>query len=254
MRQFAEQPPARAAGSLPPARGFGPPVSAPLPPVPRTADAGAPADPRAGAPNPVIQRTLKVGGQDFTQAEIDNLYRPGARRTILGNWRASALEHSFATVDKLKEAAMRARDTVPDAAGLFTKANLIFTTETGTRAPTLYFRSGNQSGRLRQQHGSGPLVRTETDKVDYFFSTKAAAEQCRDAARAARTNNDDFVPANPDWRTVPQNGDYHLEVTMSGNDVRGTHLSEGRINLNGLDAYDDASIARIRNQIVGGEP
>ncbi len=57
----------------------------------------------------------------------------------------------------------------------FTKQNLKYITQDVDRKPTLYFENKGQSGRLRQQHNKGPLIRMEPANRKYFFKDKAKA-------------------------------------------------------------------------------
>jgi hypothetical protein len=182
-----------------------------------------------------------------------------SERVILANWGWSLTEHNFVTSsrgsaqEKLDKAVTAAKAQVIDVPPLYSAANLMFLTQGADRLPTLYFKSGNQSGRIRQQHGSGPVVIDQTDKVDYFFPSRDKMEHFYTAAVDARTNKTDFAPDLSTYGATltPKAGHYHFEVTYkSGRKIAKLHPSGGTV-LTDISGYDDIRIKSIYQGVIG---
>ena len=227
MQRFAGVRPVRSSGAatLPPAREFGPAASAaPAAPAAAAHDfarvaVSAPVQ-RAARRHPVydrarpatavsplgqpggmkgrgtavIQRVIKLNGQQLSDDEVAQHGADATERTILANWAASDVEHRFTKARHLKKAVASVKTKPTDASDLYKKANLKFLTKADNRLPTLYFKSGDDSGRLRQQHGKGPKVGSETNKKDYFFENSAHLDTFEAAAKDAKANDRAFDP------------------------------------------------------------
>jgi len=179
---------------------------------------------------------------------------PGAQNiddlqeAVLKRWVALRTRHNFTTDTrssaeaKLFAAAVRVAALMlqGDAISkLFTADNLKFITQDNDRKPTLYFKSGEQSGRFRQTHGSGPTINMEEGKTDFFYKNEADWRAFHQKMSNARRNGEE--PGFLDWQWALQfhgpgteeTGDYHLEVTRNLNGiVTKTHASGGRYSSN----------------------
>jgi hypothetical protein len=209
----------------------------------------------------VVQRRLLVQDGEVNLSLLLKLAPDMATRVIIANWAWSDTPHNFSSVEKLFEAINAARLKSKDVPALYSSDNLEFLTQTPGRLPTLYFKSGINSGRIRQQHGSGPAVIAETYKKDYFFEDNADKSNFAEAASAARRANPKltFHPNSDDPETYfnvkldPTEGDYHCEVTFTGTDtwiVQKVHPSEGRI-VTDTSTYNDEKIKKIYQSAIG---
>jgi hypothetical protein len=129
---------------------------------------------RSGGAREVTQRRIKLNGQDVVLGDLLKKVDDEKARLVLANWGWSPMEHDFvagspkAAEAKLFSAVESAKTQEVNPPDLYRAANLKFLTKAGGRLPTLYFSSGNHSGRIRQQHGSGPAV------IDQMTSSRAS--------------------------------------------------------------------------------
>lgn len=211
-------------------------------------------------PATVTQRVIKLDGADINTARLLAEAADMAEKIIIANWDWSQTVHNFTTnkkrnlsaKQKLLNAVQLAKSQVKDVPALFSAANLKFLTKAEGRLPTLYFVQGAHSGRLRQQHGSGPAVLSEVNKIDYFFASKSKMRKFQAIAVQAMTKGEDF---NPDLNayeatSVPTAGYAHFEATYSGRKLIKIHPSGGTV-VTGLDAYTDLKIKAIYQGIIG---
>src|SRR5271157_1784351 len=89
-------------------------------------------------------------------------------RQIVGAWCRSNIDHCFENKKSFKQAVQRNRKTLKSRdtiETLFTWSNYLFSTKVKVkdRKETLYFedQAAEQTGRLRQQHGEGPLAKID---------------------------------------------------------------------------------------------
>jgi len=208
--------------------------------------------------NGVVRRKIQLDG---TEADLGGLLKQASdmkERVILANWGWSQVMHNFESSDtvtaaeKLEEAVASAKSQAQDVPALYSAANLAFLTKREGRLPTLYFISGATSGRIRQQHGSGPAVISQSDKTDYFFNDQKKMRLFQRAARDERSRRAAFNPNLGDYgaTTVPTAGYFHFEVTYSGAVPTKLHPSGGTVDV-ALGDYDDAKIQVIYNQAIG---
>ncbi|SEN13942.1 hypothetical protein [Nitrosomonas marina] len=128
-------------------------------------------------PATVAQRVIKLDGADIDTAQLLAESADKAEKIIIANWDWSETVHDFTTNEarnlsakqSLLNAIQVAKSKDKDVPALFSAANLKFLTKAEGRLPTLYFVQGADSGRLRQQHGGGPAVSSEVNKIDYFL-------------------------------------------------------------------------------------
>jgi hypothetical protein len=251
MRQLvqAQTAPPQAAAARPPARGFG--AAAPAAAAHDLSRVAVSAPVRRPLPGAApIQRVIKVGGNVLADHEVAAHGTDAAERTILDNWSKSPVEHSFGEAGHLTEAVANVKGE-PDDAPLYSAANLKFATKSANRLPTLYFKSGADSGRLRQQHPKGPKAGKETNKTDYFFGSEGDISAFHGAARKARRDKTAFDTSGLTHGTDPQDDAFHLEVTYgAGNKVTGLHRSEGKVATK-VDDYDDEAVKSIYQKVIG---
>ena len=208
--------------------------------------------------NGVARRKVQLDGTAANLAGLLAQANDMKERVILANWDWSETIHNFESSDsataqeKLEDAVASAKSQAQDVPALYSAANLAFLTKGEGRLPTLYFIAGTTSGRIRQQHGSGPAVISQTDKVDYFFESKNMLRAFQKAARAARKLGSAFAPNLAIYHatTTPTAGYFHFEVTYSGAVPGKLHPSGGIVDT-AIGTYDDTKIQVIYNQAVG---
>lgn len=214
----------------------------------------------AGQGNKVVQRRIQFNGVDVDLGSLLKRAKDMKERVILANWGWSDIVHNFRRSKKHKtprkalvKAVESAKSQVKDVPPLYKAGNLMFLTKAGGRLPTLYFRSGNDSGRIRQQHRSGPMVGRETNKIDYFFPDKARMDKFGAATKKARAKDKAFKPWL--WRykakLTPRAGYSHYEVTYKGSKkIAKVHPSGGLVDLD-LRGYNDTRIKSIYQRVIG---
>jgi hypothetical protein len=202
----------------------------------------------------VIQAKILLNGEE---AKLEDLLaqweNDEAAQNILTNWSKSEIPHNFEDGQKgtakqaLATAVKSAKKRSKEAPALYKKENLKFLTKDENRLPTLYFKSGNDSGRIRQQHKSGPEVIAETYKVDYFFPKNEDKTKFSNAASKAKNGKVAFKPNLEDYNATLEikDGYYHAEVTYTNDKdqmVVKVHPSGGKIVTNIEDFKDDQII------------
>lgn len=224
------------------------------------------------APAAAIQRKILLDGQEIYWDQIMALPFAGHldddQKMILMNWADQRTKHKFISdsdqrrtaAAKMFEAAARVAALLPrgnTVVNLYRKENLKFITKTPDRKPTLYFISGDQSGRLRQTHGSGPMLGLEEGKTDFFYKDMADLRQFHAKMSEKRKKREatDWWEWNSEWllhnSLTAQEGYFHLEVTRDPNGiVTNTHVSGGTYSSD-ISGYDDDWISRNALGVVG---
>lgn len=212
----------------------------------------------------VVQRTVRVRDANIAlggvNAAVDraavHAIAPNLEtwRTILSAWVSSPLQHDFSRYKSLakaltRAAAMRGEDG-GEVPALFRAAHHIFTSRSGDRPPTLYFRSGDTTGRLRSQHPTGPLAKIDASTSHrLFFASDVDRQNAREYVRRhgrPRLTPINLAAFNTVW--VPTIGHLILEIWFDGDAVLSTHPSEGRV----VDHHaSDEDISLIYRRIVG---
>lgn len=216
---------------------------------------------------PVIQRVLRVQGTPQTVAQVVTHFAATAtpitatQQTILTTWANAATIHNFRQSkgitgwNKIPIALNRAENPPPPA--FFCQANFEFITDTGgARLPTLYFSGGGQTGRLRQQHKSGPLAEMDPNpQTRASFASKADRDIFVAAIKLSARNNTAFVdPGNS--HTPPVNGEHMLEYSLdpaTGVARASHHPSDGLKQPKPAAIDSDVAITGIYNNIIGTE-
>ena len=211
--------------------------------------------------NDAVQRVIELDGVVADKGQLQDKVADKAEKDIIANWGQSEIVHKFKTnrtknaEENLETAINNAKKQAVDVPALFSAANLKFLTQAEDRLPTLYFKQNNDSGRLRQQHGSGPGVFTESNKTDYFFPDKDNKQKFAEKARSAMKKTV-FNPDLIEFKavTIPTQGYEHYEVTYNNNGVPiKVHPSGGTVETN-LNGYGDLQIKAIYQRIIGFTP
>ncbi|MGW6128494.1 hypothetical protein ACWFNE_00575 [Cellulomonas sp. NPDC055163] len=175
---------------------------------------------------------------------------------ILSTWCQSPTVHSFAGSAALVKAIRRAlrMPLVGAAVGSlppspYRAGDLVFATQQAGRLPTLYFQAGGSSGRLRQQHPSGPLAQVpRQDKVDYFAPDPGVFH-----GQGLKHTVFLGTPAEQALSRAPAIGLHHLELTYVGDVVSVRHLSAGRVVSVGPDPalYPQQTVTQVYKAAIG---
>lgn len=215
----------------------------------------------------IVQRAVQVEGVAQTVAQVTAHFHgtPNALTApqiqILQSWSDSGTLHNFRPSqgrtgwDKVPLALGRA-NAMPNNAppALFTAANLRFITQSGNRLATYYFSTGGQTGRLRQQHKSGPLAEIDPQvNTRISFANRGDRTAFVNALRASRTNGAAFVDPDPTLWGQPAVGQHLLEYHLTGGVAVGWHPSGGLIQNVPLAQNNDVAIAAIYNNIIGAD-
>ena len=213
-----------------------------------------------GRSSQTVQRRIFLDGQEAPLQKLLSQAKDAKERVILANWGWSDTKHNFESRkngpkarQRLIEAIASAKSQAKDVSSLYSASNLMFLTKASGRLPTLYFRSGNESGRIRQQHGGGPRVVSETNKIDYFFSDESQKKKFHKAAKYAMDNGKKFKPRLSKYSAslVPGADNFHFEVTFKGGGkIKKIHMSGGKID-NDISKYDDTRIKSIYLSAIG---
>jgi hypothetical protein len=189
------------------------------------------------ARNSIIQQKIFINGMEQTINKVEDLInlfheRTDLVRQIVTAWHESGLEHDFEDQEGFEEAVRENRKTLQQSQmveELFTKANYLFSTKEKGRKETMYFkdRYTGTTGRIRQQHRSGPLARIDKQaKVHRFIKIKQHFRELEDWEEKNPGMLPKFYPDEKD----PEEGHRHVEfVLKSGKKISGWHASGGRV-------------------------
>jgi hypothetical protein len=151
---------------------------------------------------------------------------------IVEAWHRSDIAHCFKNKRRFKEAVRRNQKTLKSWARdgidmLFTRSNYLFSTQAECREETLYFKDGatGQTGRLRQQHSKGPLVKIDKEPRTHLFLSKKWFEYIKEW----RDKHKGGLPRFYVFEIQAKNDKHHLEVWCDGKEVSGSHLSGGTV-------------------------
>lgn len=170
-------------------------------------------------------------------------------RQIVRAWCRSNIDHCFESKKSFKKAVQRNRKTLKSRdtiETLFTSSNYLFSTKVKDRKETLYFedRAADQTGRLRQQHGEGPLAKIDKKaKTHLFLSEKRF--KCLKKWDYKKKGLPCFHPAE----VRAKFGKYHIEFACHGKEVSGWHRSEGTVSRTGK--FLNCCIASALENILG---
>lgn len=154
-------------------------------------------------------------------------------------------------------------DVRAQMAEVFKGANYCFATKETGRSPSFYFARGGLTalntaslcGRIRTDHPSGPLIDITTYPKSHIFTDRRRTQSgIHEEIRHLRTA-DDIAQLGARHRTVPREGDYHNEVTMtpppkSRREFSRNHASGGVICMQPRITSDDQAI-KLLNRVLG---
>ncbi|MEM8637675.1 MAG: hypothetical protein AAGG51_02485 [Cyanobacteria bacterium P01_G01_bin.54] len=129
-----------------------------------------------------LQRRVLFNGTPATYKEVQPFATP-QHELVYANWDTAELDHNFedsknkgTALNRLRKALSIAANQSAEKPALYSLRYYLFKTKGEGREPTLYFRKGKLTGRLRQQHKGGPTIKWEKNKTDYFLKTKDDAK------------------------------------------------------------------------------
>lgn len=226
--------------------------------------------------NGPIQRTLQINGvPTVNDLQLINQINIGAPAPIgaaeinrIGEWSQSPVVHNFKIRNnrhrrKIRNNLFHTTHTtaepkigLSDTPALFGVWNYEHSTHQAGRLPTLYFDTNNRTGRLRQQHSTGPLAKVDANrKVRLGMATIEDQDRVWDAMGRANFNPHRVrywrglrrrrVPVN----IPPEQNDFQIEYDMGTAPATGRHKSGGRVDR--TQNYTQNDIDQIYNGIVG---
>jgi hypothetical protein len=168
-------------------------------------------------------------------------------RQIVRAWCQSNVDHCFESTKSFKKAVQRNRKTLASPERLFTSSNYLFSTKAKDRKETLYFedRTTKQTGRLRQQHPTGPLAKIDRKAKRHRFVSKKRYKVLKKWYKKHRKQ----LPRFYSYEQRAKVGKYHIEFTLEREKVSGWHPSEGTVETNRQSL--DRRIASALENIVG---
>ncbi len=118
---------------------------------------------------------------------------------------------------------------------VYKQENLRFATHEQGRAPTLYFRTGHGSGRLRQEHPDGPKIQDIRMHTSHaFFPTERQQREFAASFSEGMTRSDfRRLRTAHGGRHTPTEGYHHYEASFDAHQGAGqavvTHRSGGTV-------------------------
>jgi hypothetical protein len=113
---------------------------------------------------------------------------------------------------------------------LFTSSNYLFSTKTKLRKETLYFedQTTKQTGRLRQEHRTGPLQRIDEKAKRHKFVSKKRYE----SLNKWHKKHPKQLPRFYSYEQKPKVGKRHIEFAFEREKVSDWHKSGGTVEIN----------------------
>jgi hypothetical protein len=200
-----------------------------------------------------IQRKLSIEGvaanYEDALAYLDD--PTPQHEQIVKAWHESGLQHTINKKEKFKEKVNENVETLKSlgkAKKLFKAENFVFATQSDSRTETLYFvdEGGQTTGRLRQQHPSGPLAKIdELPKMHRFPQTRSRKRELK----AFHKEHAKEVPVFTEAEEIPQEDSYHIEYAVNENGVTAWHPSEGKVKTS--DEHIKVRIRTALHNILG---
>lgn len=209
----------------------------------------------------VVQRQVRVNNIRRTMIQVNNQIGPlsNARLLILQSWINTATIHNFIPThgytawENLYRALVRVAAMPFAIPPLFTAPNLLFITHQVGRLPTLYFLGGGQTGRLRQQHDTGPLAKIDPiPRIRVSFANTATRGlYTTNLSTSARGGTPFVTPAGVIVNNPPVPGQFLLEYNLNAAAVaiHNWHISGGVIQNAPLIMQNNIVIGNIYNNI-----
>jgi hypothetical protein len=169
---------------------------------------------------------------------------------IVTAWCRSNIDHEFKSKNSFRKAVrtnakfLRSPDRIRT---FFTRANYCFSTKAQYRKETLYFkdRKTKETGRLRQEHESGPLVKINKKRKHHRFVSKRRLAFLKHWHEAHPCS----IPRFCSYEKQPKDGKHHIDFAIVGKEPRYWHTSEGTVLMNDEDL--DTRIASALENILG---
>lgn len=200
----------------------------------------------------ITQRRLQMDGMDCTgEAFINTLGSDNLtprEELRIEEWEKSNLVHNFENFAKNKKKILeniRNTSTATSKAAtkfgvppLYQARNYKHSTKDPGREATLYFDDGGQTGRLRQQHGTGPLARYDDNRKkrigvtsdDNWEDFKNEIFKKYKSISSAVDKDQKPIKVND----PPVAGDHHFECDEGSDGKSGKHPSGGTVEITNL--------------------
>jgi|SRR6266852_4090387 len=171
-------------------------------------------------------------------------------RQIVRAWCQSKIDHCFESQESFQKSVKRNRKTLESDAieTLFTSRNYLFSTKANYRKETLYFKdqTTKQTGRLRQQHLTGPLAKIDKNAKCHRFVSKKRYK----FLKRWHKKHPCQLPRFCSYEQPTKVGKHHIEFAFERDEVLDWHASEGKVEIRrGRDR--DHRIASALENIVG---
>jgi len=176
---------------------------------------------------------------------------------LVVTWRKAAFKHCFDDREKFQKAVRRNRRILQshgkqlvvhsDYKEFFIGKNFQFSTKADGRQETLYFEDSQRTGRLRQQHGGGPLAKIDHHRRIRLFLSE---ERFRQLRKWRKRNKKKFPTFYRDELEL-RDGTHLIEFAWDGVNVE-WHASEGKVSTSREDV--DRCIKRALQKILGIAP
>jgi hypothetical protein len=171
-------------------------------------------------------------------------------RQIVRAWTQSNIAHDFNSKQSFKKALRKNRETLesPETIEtLFTSRNYLFSTKAKDRTESLYFkdRTTKETGRLRQQHRTGPLATIDKKPKRHRFVSKTRHKFLKEW----RKKRPSQLPRFYSYEQGAKVGKHHIEFAFEREKVSGWHPSGGTVDTNR--EYLDRRIASALEDILG---
>jgi hypothetical protein len=152
-------------------------------------------------------------------------------RQIVRAWHQSNVKHHFECEKCFKEAVRKNQKALKSAQivkALFKRSNYRFSTKANGRKETMYFENcvTKQTGRLRQQHRHGPLVKIDKKAKIHRFLSKKRFEYVR---KWRKQHDKNCLPCFYICEQLEENGKHHIEFAYEEKEVSGWHRSGGTV-------------------------
>ncbi|MGB8542222.1 MAG: hypothetical protein WCD49_11365 [Candidatus Acidiferrales bacterium] len=176
---------------------------------------------------------------------------------LVKTWSGPTLEHCFDGREEFQKAVRRNRKILQphgkefvvrrNYKEFFIGKNFEFSTKVDGREETLYFEDAQRTGRLRQQHGEGPLAKIDHHRRMRLFLSEDRFRQLK----KWRKRNKEKFPTFYRGELEPSDKTHHIEFVWDGVNVE-WHASEGIVcaSRKGI----NRRIKRARENILGIAP
>jgi hypothetical protein len=168
-------------------------------------------------------------------------------RQIVRAWCQSNIDHCFESKKSFKKAVRSNRKTLESLESietLFTSSNYLFSTKAKDRIETLYFKdlTTKQTGRLRQQHRTGPLAKIDKKAKRHKFVSKKRYK----CLNKWHKKHPEQIPRFFSYEQRANVGTHHIEFAFES-EVSGWHPSEGTVETKrqGLDRRITSALKNV---------